>query len=219
MALDLPGQGFTKLGAPQRCGLDAMAEDIAKLLDKLDAHPQAIIGHSAGSAIAMKLVGFIDPKPTILSINGAFEKFAGIAGILFPAIAKLLSFNPATGFLFSRIADHERRVRKLMESTGSHISEAQLSCYHQLVRDSSHVNAALSMMAQWSLDDMPQTLRNLSTPVHYLVGGKDRAVPMETSQRANAITPNSDLECIPDLGHVMHEENPQMVLEWIRSKI
>jgi len=31
VVIDLPGQGFTKLGAQQRCGLDAMAEDILTL--------------------------------------------------------------------------------------------------------------------------------------------------------------------------------------------
>ena len=31
VAIDLPGQGFTRLGARGRCGLDPMATDIARL--------------------------------------------------------------------------------------------------------------------------------------------------------------------------------------------
>ena len=31
--VDLPGQGFTRLGAQQRCGLDHMAEDLTQLFD------------------------------------------------------------------------------------------------------------------------------------------------------------------------------------------
>ena len=51
VAIDLPGQGFTELGAKARCGLRHMAEDIKALLDHLDLKPAAIIGHSAGAGL------------------------------------------------------------------------------------------------------------------------------------------------------------------------
>ena len=53
IAIDLPGQGFTKLGNRNRCGLDPMTEDILALLATLKVTPQMIIGHSAGAAIAL----------------------------------------------------------------------------------------------------------------------------------------------------------------------
>ena len=55
IALDLPGQGFTVLGPSARCGLDPMAQDIAALCAQEQWQPQAIIGHSAGAAIALRL--------------------------------------------------------------------------------------------------------------------------------------------------------------------
>jgi len=47
LAIDLPGQGFTELGAKARCGLRHMAEDVTALLDHRGFSPKAIIGHSA----------------------------------------------------------------------------------------------------------------------------------------------------------------------------
>ena len=38
VAIDLPGQGFTQLGARHRCGLDPMAQDIAALSPKKGAY-------------------------------------------------------------------------------------------------------------------------------------------------------------------------------------
>ena len=43
VALDLPGQGFTVLGARGRCGLDPVAEDIAALICQQGWQPFAIM--------------------------------------------------------------------------------------------------------------------------------------------------------------------------------
>ena len=55
IALDLPGQGFSVLGARSRCGLDPVSDDIAALIRQEGWQPLAIIGHSAGGAIAQRL--------------------------------------------------------------------------------------------------------------------------------------------------------------------
>jgi len=56
VAVDLPGQGFTQMGAQQRCGLDHMAEDLLSLVRNQGWQPKAVIGHSAGAAIALRMV-------------------------------------------------------------------------------------------------------------------------------------------------------------------
>ncbi len=219
VAIDLPGQGFTKLGSRNRSGLKEMTEDILHLLTKLDIAPHAIIGHSAGAAIAVSLVPALKKPPLVISINGAFESFDGIAGLLFPAIAKVLSINPATGFLFSRMTSSESRIRSLIGSTGSHIPARQIECYHKLVRDPDHVNAALAMMAQWTLKDMPDRLADLTSPVYFLIGENDKTVPPTVSQQAAKIVPNAQVKRLIGLGHLMHEENPSVVASAIKSAL
>ena len=54
IALDLPGQGFTQSPNAKRSGLEEMAEDITALARSEGWTPAAIIGHSAGAAIAMR---------------------------------------------------------------------------------------------------------------------------------------------------------------------
>lgn len=217
IAIDLPGQGFTRLSTRNRCGLDAMTQDIARLLKTLDVEPDLIIGHSAGSAIALKLVSHLSRAPRIVSINGALENFSGVSGILFPVFAKLLALNPASGHLFSIFSGSESRIRKLLSSTGSQVSQAQISCYQSLVSDPGHVNATLAMMAQWSLDDMPKLLRSLPTEVQFIIGGNDRTVPPNASLRAAKLVAQANTNVIPTLGHLMHEEDPRQVANLISS--
>lgn len=219
IALDLPGQGFTKMGGAQSCGLNEMSADIASLLAALEVLPAAIIGHSAGAAIAVELAARLPKPPVILSINGAFDSFTGMAGVLFPAIAKTLALSPMTGALFSLVSDSDFRVRKLIESTGSKLPDDKIAFYRTLIRDSQHVNATLAMMANWSLDGMAQALSTCQSEVHFLVGGRDKAVRPSSSQEAAGRVAGSTIETISSLGHLMHEEDPDTALDWINRSL
>ena len=219
IAIDLPGQGFTKFGDRTRCGLEPMSEDIAKLLEALDIRPAIVIGHSAGAAIALDLTTRLEPQPNVILINGALENFRGVAGVLFPMFAKALSLNPTTGYLFSMFSANESRVAKLIGSTGSQLSGEQIALYTKLVSDGGHVNATLMMMAQWSLDTLPETLAKIRSQVHFLIGAKDTAVPPDASRAAARQLANAQVTEFEDLGHVMHEEAPDRIAKSILSII
>ncbi|WP_237267622.1 alpha/beta fold hydrolase BchO [Sulfitobacter alexandrii] len=94
IAVDLPGQGFTRLGARQRCGLEPMAEDLARLCAAEGWQPRAIIGHSAGAAIALQMALTLNPVPRVVGINAALGNFRGLAGVVFPLMAKALAMTP-----------------------------------------------------------------------------------------------------------------------------
>ena len=89
IALDLPGQGFSVLGARSRCGLDPVSDDIAALIRQEGWQPLAIIGHSAGGAIAQRLAE-LKPIKAVIGINSALGAFEGLEGWLFPVMAKAL---------------------------------------------------------------------------------------------------------------------------------
>ncbi|MFO6465219.1 alpha/beta fold hydrolase BchO [Jannaschia sp. KMU-145] len=203
--IDLPGHGFTRLGSSGRSGLDAMAEDVTTLCGALGLTPAAILGHSAGAAIALRLA-LARPVP-VVSINGAFQMFDGLAGWLFPIMAKALAVNPLTPFLFAA-AGSPARTRRLIEGTGSRIDAAGLGQYHRLISDRGHVGGALAMMASWSLDRLVRDASGLEAPVLLLAGGRDRAVEPRVSREMAERLPRAELRIFDDLGHLMHEEAP-----------
>ncbi|MEM9343644.1 MAG: alpha/beta fold hydrolase BchO [Pseudomonadota bacterium] len=210
VAIDLPGQGFTKLGSRMRCGLAPMAQDVARLCEAEGWAPRLIIGHSAGAALALQLVDVLKPEG-IVGINAALDTFQGVAGWLFPLMAKFMALNPAIPPLFAFFAGGSSRVADLLASTGSDIGPEGVALYRRLMTDSGHVDGTLAMMSQWHIDPLLRRLERIETPVRLIVGENDGTVPPEVSHRAAARLPLGELVSVPGVGHLLHEEDPGRV--------
>jgi magnesium chelatase accessory protein len=208
--VDLPGQGFTRLGARHRCGLDAMAEDLARLIRQEAWAPMAYIGHSAGAAIALRLAELAPPR-AVIGLNAALGQFEGVAGWLFPMMAKLLAAAPFVAQIFSRLAGNPAKVATLLTSTGSTIDATGQALYLQLLRMPSHVDATLAMMSQWTLEGLLDRLPQQTTPCLLITAANDRAVPPAKSSNAAARMPHARWHDVAGLGHLLHEEAPQIV--------
>lgn len=215
VTVDLPGQGFTQLGAQQRCGLDHMAEDLLALCRHQGWVPDRIVGHSAGVAIALRMCELgLRPAKGITGINAALGNFKGVAGWLFPMMAKALAVTPFSASLFASTTTRNS-VRNLIRGTGSTLDQEGLELYYRLATDSAHVDATLSMMAQWSLDGLLARLGQIDLPVHLITGLSDKAVPPGVSRDACAKMTNARLTELQGLGHLAHEEDPAQIADLI----
>ncbi|MDJ0825346.1 MAG: alpha/beta fold hydrolase [Rhodobacter sp.] len=209
VAPDLPAQGFTQLGTRQRRGLDEMSEDLVQLCEQEQWRPYAIVGHSAGAAISLRLSELLTPKPrAIVGLNAALGEFDGVAGVLFPFLAKGFSAVPFAPDVLSRLIGTKRRVTQMLNATGSQIGANGLRSYMRLVRDPAHVKGTLLMMAQWRLKPLLSRLDHLDTPTLFLVGGNDQTVRPDISRNAAERMPNAVVKEFPGLGHLAHEEAP-----------
>ena len=221
VAVDLPGHGFTQLGARQRSGLLPMAEDLAALCAQEGVTPALIVGHSAGGAVALRLADLMVraglPGPGIVGINPALSAFKGLAGVLFPVFAKVLAAIPFAPGLFAARSASEGQVHRLIASTGSRIDPAGLALYRRLIEDRDHVDGALQMMAQWDLGPLLNDLPGLAFKTLFIAGQKDRTVPPRTAHEAARLMPDATVEDWPDLGHLLHEERPAEVAERLRA--
>lgn len=214
-AMDLPGHGFTNR-VPGRSGLEAMVADLRGLFAELDLRPAALIGHSAGAAIALHMAQR-DPAP-VVSLNGAFAMFEGPARWLFPLIARGLAANPLTVPAFLATAT-PRRVQRMLEGTGSALPAEQTALYTALIRDRAHVAGTLSKMASWRLDALHAAAPATEAPVLMLVSDRDRTVPPRVSRAMAAKLPEARVVPLPGTGHLAHEEAPDRVagavLPWL----
>jgi magnesium chelatase accessory protein len=221
IALDLPGQGLTQSGARQRCGLEMMTEDIFNLCATQGWVPDAIIGHSAGAAIALRLSQRMTrdtgQPPVVIGLNAALGHFKGVAGWLFPVLAKLLALNPMTAGLFVRSVSAPGRVQALIRSTGSDLDASGMDLYGRLIRDKGHVEATLMMMSQWRLDRLLSDLPSITTRTILIAGTNDKAVPSTVSENAARRMPNAAFMPVSGLGHLAHEEQPAKICELLRT--
>jgi magnesium chelatase accessory protein len=219
IAPDLPGHGFTSMPQWSRMSLPGMAQALAELLAALRLAPALAVGHSAGAAILarMALDGAIAPKG-IVSLNGALLPLHGLAGLLFSPAAKLLSFNPLVPRLFAWRAADEAAVRRLIASTGSTLDARSVALYGRLLRSPQHVAGALAMMANWDLQPLRRDLPQLKPPLLLLVAGNDRTVPPAEALRVRALLPAAERVELPALGHLSHEERPDLVAELLHER-
>lgn len=216
---DLPGQGCTRAGAAQRLGVLPMAEDLWRLCDALGVAPAAILGHSAGAALALQMA-LLRPVAAIVGINAALGRFEGAAGVIFPAVAQGLASLPFLPAVLARLWGTARRVDGLLASTGSPLDAEGRAQYLRLVRDPDHVAGALGMMAQWRLESLLVRLPEIRTRTLLIAGRGDRTVPPQVSRAAARRLPAAELREMAG-GHLLHEEAEDglsaPILAWLQT--
>ena len=218
IAPDLPGHGFSRPASPRQLSLPGMTAAVSALMGALDSAPSMIVGHSAGAAIAINsaLDGLLSPR-RIVGLNPALKPFGGVAGVVFPPLAKVLALNPVTPWIFSSVASTGRSAQRLIEGTGSRIDARGMEIYERLLGRPSHVGNALSMMALWDLNPLLARIGTLTTSTHLIVGTGDRTISpreaLDLAAQYDVIT----VEEIDGLGHLMHEEAPDLIARRIAA--
>lgn len=204
---DLPGQGFTRSPPGSGHGLDAMADALAQLCIAQGWHPAAVVGHSAGAALALRLAEMLPQTPRALcGINAALGPFEGIEGWLFPKLARAMAASPMVAHVMARLAGQRARVERLILGTGSRLDDEGLELYRHLVADPGHLGGTLSMMAAWDLAPLLARLGQTVPPVLLIAAAGDRAVPPQVSRMAAAQIPRALYHEVPRYGHLLHEE-------------
>lgn len=212
VAPDLPGHGFTAMPPENGLSLPAMARRTAALIAALDVRPSLIVGHSAGAAIAlqMSLDGRFGEAP-VVAINGALQPFAGAVAPLFQGLAMGLFVNPLAVRMFAGAARDRGRVARMIRGTGSDIDAVGLDLYARLLRKPGHVAGTLGMMGSWDLRALRRTLPQLNADLTLIVGDRDQAVPPSVAEDVRASLPGASIATLPGLGHLAHEERPDLV--------
>lgn len=217
IAPDMPGHGFTKGRIAGGQSLPGMAKALGQLLAKLGyASPALIVGHSAGAAIGIRLALDEGLDAAIVGLNPALLPFPGLAARLFPAMARALFVNPFTAMIFAQLASSKSEVGGfLKKSTGSRIDPLGVELYHRLFRTSDHCAGAIGMMANWDLETLSAELPALASRVLLVHGGRDSAIPRASVERAAELIPGAQLTVLPDLGHLAHEESPELLASMV----
>jgi magnesium chelatase accessory protein len=215
VAPDLPGHGFTPAPNARAQSLPGMARAVAGLLDALTLKPTVAIGHSAGAAVAARMILNGDIQPDrLIALNGALTPFEGLAGRLLPGMARGLFLNPLAPRYFAWSAN-SRAVRRLLDGTGSKIDARGAALYERLMRNPSHVAGALGMMAHWDLHALERDLPRISSPLDLIVADNDKTVPSYGARKLAARLAKARVHTLPRLGHLAHEEAPGQIAQLV----
>jgi magnesium chelatase accessory protein len=212
VAPDLPGHGFTAMPPPDGLSLPGMAASVGALLDALRAEPALVVGHSAGAAVGARMVldGRCAPRG-LVGLNPALLPLAGLAGQLFSPAARWLGGLPLAPRLFARLGESPAVLDRLLRGTGSSIGDDGRRGYATLVANPGHVAGAIGMMARWDLRALEHDLPRLRVPLLAIVGARDTTLPPDEGERVRRCVPGALVETLAGLGHLAHEERPDLV--------
>lgn len=212
VAPDLPGHGFTSNPGNGNLTLSGMAADVSQLMQTLGVMPDILVGHSAGAAVAIRaaLDRGLQPR-AIVSLNGALFPFGGAMGQFFAPVSKLIFTQPWVASMMAWRAGSPGAVENLLRGTGSAVSAEDIDLYGRLFRNEGHVSAVLAMMANWDLQPLVKDIANLEVPLTLVAGLKDAAIPPAQAGAVAKIAPKSAVVRLEGLGHLAHEERPDLV--------
>jgi magnesium chelatase accessory protein len=220
IAPDLPGHGFTEAPTEEGFTLPGMARRVAALLVALGRTAEVAVGHSAGAAVLarMTLDGLLTPR-MIIALNGALVPIRNGPGDLswFSGLARFMVSLPVVPWVLSWQAADRGTVERLLAGTGSTLPPESVGFYARLLRRPGHVAAALNMMAAWDLASLARDLPGLAVPLVLAVGTNDRIVPPADAERVRRLVPSARIVRLPELGHLAHEERPDLVAALIEE--
>lgn len=218
VAPDLPGHAFTGRLADSRMTLPGMANAVTGLIETMEIAPDAIVGHSAGAAIALQMAHAGHAAVPIVGLNPALSPLPWPATQVFPAMARLLALNPLVPKVFSGFSRMAGDAGGFVQrSTNSRIDREGVRCYATLLGNSRHARGALAMMAHWDLEPLERALPGIANPVLLVHARGDNAIALSGVEAAARKLPHAKLEVLPGLGHLAHEERPEEVAALIEA--
>jgi 2-hydroxymuconate-semialdehyde hydrolase len=209
-APDMVGFGYTDCPAElDDINLDVWVNHIAAFMDELNIPSARFIGNSFGGALTLALAARHPDKVEKIVLMGA-------AGLPFPisdGLLKVWGYEPSP-----------KAMRDLMETFAFNaglVTDAIVeSRYQASIRPGAQ--EAFSRLfpepRQARLDALATSedhLRALTHPTMVVHGREDVIVPLEVSQRFNALIPNSELHVFGNCGHWTQIEKRDRFLELV----
>lgn len=200
---DLRGFGGSELGYDEP-SMDASADDVARLLDRLDLGSVILGGLSMGGYVAMAFLRRHAERVTGLILadtKAGADPPAGRANR--ERIAQAVEEDPASTVLLDDV------LPALIGPTTVATRPMVLGRVRGLVQAAPPAAVAWAQRAMASRPDSLDTLRAADVPALVIVGAEDTLAPPDAAQQMSAALPDSTLVALPQVGHLSAVEDPE----------
>jgi pimeloyl-ACP methyl ester carboxylesterase len=211
LTVDLPGLGKTRKTSDGLWQLETLAEKIEQIRVEHNIEKWHVVGHDAGSAIAVHYAHrFQDRVDRLALLSPAvfpeLKPFHLFRIVRSPVIGELLA--PAVNAIFWKVA-----MRQALEPRRAELNDT-VEDFHAPFSGPFGAWRLMSIL-RWGnpaevLASMPAMLLQLKVPTLIFQGSRDKAVPEQFAQRACALIPQSKVIMV-DSGHFIPLNNPEVV--------
>ena len=215
---DLPGFALTGADPTGDYSEARSMQVLAALMDKLGIAKAILIGNSIGGRLAWNFAAQYPArvdKLVLISPDGfASPGYDYGRHPDVPALAKLMRYVLPKAMLRMNLAP--------AYADPAHLTDATVTRYYDLLLAPGARGAMLDRMGQTMLEPPEPLLRRVTAPTLLLWGAKDALIPIANAADYLKAMPDATLVTLPDLGHVPHEEMPEVslapVLEFITGR-
>ena len=202
LAIDLPGHGASP--GEGKDVIDAYASDVIGFMDDLGINQAVITGHSMGGAIAQMLS--LDYPERVKAL------------ILISTGAKL-RVHPKLIHYCSSESTYPEAVSQIMEwAFSSQADQRLVELAGERMAVTSHAVVHKDFLACDAFD-IRARVKDINQPVMVICGSEDQMTPVRFSQFLIEELPEARLEIIPNAGHMVMLEQPEIVANLIREFI
>ena len=194
-----------------RCDYDAMADDIRRLMEGLGLTRAALIGHSMGGKVAMRLAALSPQRVDRLIIVDITHK--ACRPIYAEAIDALGRLDLGS---LARMKDADQRLRPAIPDPAVRLF---------LLKNLAHT-PDLGYRWKVNLDAIRRshaeicgavTVRRYLNPCLFIRGGKSEYIRDEDWPDVKMIFPRAELVTLPHAGHWVHVDDPAGFLEAVKG--
>jgi pimeloyl-ACP methyl ester carboxylesterase len=195
-AIDLPGHG--KSGQRGLQTIEAYAEFILTWMEAVKLHRAFFVGHSMGGAIALTLAKKHAERVLGLGLISTGARLRTNPAIM-ENVTNTQTLAAAISFIISKVFSNNADSR-LVELARLRMTEIRPSVLHG---DFTACNTF----------DMMDSLSMIRTPTVVACGQNDEMTPLRYAQYLNDHIPGSQLVVIPNAGHMVMLEQPQLTAQ------
>jgi pimeloyl-ACP methyl ester carboxylesterase len=202
LALDLKGFGYSARPLGADYSQTAQAHLVADFMDRLDVGRVAVLGHSLGGAIALRLAVLFPQRVARLILVASAPPVRLVPPLGDAALGPLLRLGTA-------LVLHQPGLREAVLRSGfydpSFVTPEMLEEFRRVGRIRGSTEAIVRVLLD-SARDEPLDLARIRQPTLLLWGDGDRAVGLRVAHRFQAQLPDTRLQVIERARHMVIEE-------------
>jgi 2-succinyl-6-hydroxy-2,4-cyclohexadiene-1-carboxylate synthase len=207
VTVDLPGHGRTGTGPPERMTVERTADDLATILERVNAAPADVLGYSLGARVALRLAV---AHPALVRRLVLESPSAGLATAEERAARRAadeaLAARIERDGIDTFVAEWERQPVFASHASLPPARAARLRAM-RLANGPRGLAASLRGAGQGAMEPLHDRLASVGAPTLVIAGALDDRGRPRAEQIARGI-PGARLEIIDNAGHTPHEERP-----------
>jgi len=208
---DLPAFGLTGPDPTNNYIIEHYADVVVAVLDKLNVNKSVLAGNSLGGYIAWATaVMYPNRVSKLILVDASGYPFESES----VPLAFTLSKNALTNGILTNVLPKslvEKSVKNVYGNPAL-VTDELVERYYQLTLREGNRAALKERFKQTIPGPLAKEIKTINVPTLLIWGRKDHLIPLDLGLKFEQDIKNSQLIIFDDLGHVPHEEDPQITV-------